>query len=115
MLSEKDSVRLRHMLDYSREAVQLVTGRTRADLDTDRLLELALVRLIELVGEAAARISPLTRDQYPQIPWSLIVSMRNRLIHGYDSIDHDVLWDTLTDDLPTLIADLERIVFPEIG
>ena len=115
MLSEKDGVRLRHMLDYSREAVELVTGRIRADLDTDRLLELALVRLIELVGEAAARISPSTRDQYPQIPWSLIVSMRNRLIHGYDSIDHDVLWDTLTDDLPTLVADLQRIVFSQPG
>ena len=115
MLSEKDGVRLRHMLDYSQEAVELVKGRTRADLDTDRLLELALVRLIELVDEAAARISPSTRDQHPQIPWSLIVSMRNRLIHGYDIIDHDVLWDTLTDDLPTLVADLQRIAFSQPG
>ena len=110
MLSEKDRVRLRHMLDYAREAVEVVRPHTRANLDTDRVLELALVRLIELVGEAAGRVSPSAQVRYPGIPWSLIVSMRNRLIHGYDSIDHDVLWDTLTDDLPTLIGELETIL-----
>ena len=112
MLSEKDAVRLRHMLDYSREAVSLIGGRSREDLDTDRMLELALVRLIEVVGEAAGRVSRAGQARYPQIPWPLIVGMRNRLVHGYDTIDHDALWDTLTDDLPALIAQLEAIVPP---
>ena len=112
MLSEKDALRLRHMLDYSREAVELVRGRSRPDLDRDRLLELALVRLIEVVGEAASRVSPQAQAQYPQVPWALIAGMRNRLVHGYDTIDHDVLWRTLTDDLPALIGELEAIVPP---
>lgn len=112
MLSEKDRVRLQHMLGYCKEAVELIKARSRADLATDRLLELGLARLMELVGEAAARVSPSAQAEYPQIPWSLIVGMRNRLIHGYDSIDPDVLWDTLTDDLPTLIAELETIIPP---
>ena len=112
MLSEKDAVRLGHMLDYSREAVELVAARSRGDLDSDRLLELALVRLIEVAGEAAARVSPATQARHPQIPWALIIGMRNRLVHGYDTVDHQALWDTLTDDLPALIGELESIVPP---
>jgi len=100
------------MLDYSREAVELVRGRSRPDLETDRLLQLALVRLVEVIGEAAARVSPEAQAQYPRVPWARIVGMRNRLIHGYDTIDHDVLWRTLTDDLPALIGELESIVPP---
>ena len=113
MLNEKDRIRIRHMLDYSREAVELAKEATRADLDTNRLLELALVRLLELVGEAAARVSPGVRTSCSEIPWSLIVGMRNRLIHGYDAVDSDVLWDTLSDDLPRLIDELEKTVPPE--
>ena len=112
MLGEKDSNRIRHMLDHSREAVSLARKHTRADLDTDRVLELALVRLIEIIGEAAARVSSEAKAEHPQIPWSPITGMRNRLIHGYDSIDHDALWDTLTDDLPPLIAVLEQVASP---
>jgi len=112
MLNEKDRIRLRHMLDYSREAVEIAKEATRTELDTNRLLELALVRLLELVGEAAGRVSPGAQANYSEIPWSLIVGMRNRLIHGYDAVDHDVLWDTLTEDLPRLIDELERTVPP---
>ncbi len=113
MLNEKDCIRIRHMLDYSREAAELAKEATRPELDTNRLLELALVRLLELVGEAAARVSPGAQASYPEIPWSLIVGMRNRLIHGYDAVDRDVLWDTLSDDLPRLIDELEKTVPPE--
>jgi len=112
MSEHDDSVSLHHMLDHAREAVQFADSRKRSDLDSDRLLELALTRLIEVIGEAAGRVSPATRMKYQTIPWPQIVGMRNRLIHGYDSIDRQLLWDTIQQDLPPLIATLESILGP---
>mgnify|MGYP001608772223 FL=1 len=106
----KSAVRLRHMLDHAREAVSMVRGKTRADLDTDRQLNLALVRLLEIIGEAAGRISKEDRDRYSNIPWPEIVGLRNRLIHGYDEVDFDILWQIVTRDLPPLIKNLEKLV-----
>ena len=101
------------MLDYSREAVVMLRSRTRPDLDQDRLLQLGLTRLIEIVGEAAARVSRETQTQYPQVPWPQIISTRNRLIHGYDFVDLDIPWKTVAEDLPLLVVELEQI--PEAG
>lgn len=110
-MSKRDPLyRLRDMLDYGREAVSLIQGKSRADLDTNRLLNLALVRLLEVIGEAASKVPREECDRYPQIPWSEIVSLRNRLIHGYDQIDFDIVWQILTTDLPLLITELERII-----
>jgi uncharacterized protein with HEPN domain len=95
------------MLDHAREAVALVGGRTRADLAGTRLLQLGLMHLVEIVGEAAARVSEEARARHPAIPWKDVVGMRNKLVHGYDRVDLNVLWDTVTDDLPPLIAALE--------
>jgi len=108
MTLHDDGVRMKHMLDYSREALDLVKDRSRLDLDTDRVLELALVRLLEIIGEAASRVSEEGRERYPEIPWPQIISLRNRLIHGYDSVDMDVLWEILQGDLPALILKLEK-------
>ena len=113
MSGGEKTVRLRHMLDHAREAVSLVKGKMRDDLDADRLLNLALVRLVEIVGEAAARFPRERWSLYPEIPWPQIVSLRNRLIHGYDSIDFDILWEIVTRDLPSLISHLEKIVGSE--
>jgi len=101
------------MLDYSREALGLIQGKTREDLDRDRLLSLGLVRLLEIIGEAANRVSPQCQSQHPSIPWSPIVSLRNRLIHGYDSVDMDILWQILKQDLPGLIEELQKILSKE--
>lgn len=109
-MSKDDLVRLRHMLDNAREAVELTQGKSRPNLDNDRVLCLALVRLLEIVGEAANRVTIATREQNESIPWSQIVGLRNRLIHGYDTINLDILWKILTDDLPPLIDQLERAV-----
>lgn len=103
----------RDMLSHAQEAVALAEGKQRGDLDTDRLLNLALVRLLEVIGEAANRIPVDEQQQHPEIPWPQIVGLRNRLIHGYDAVDFDVLWQIITDDLPPLIAKLEVIVLPE--
>ncbi|MEA2600976.1 MAG: hypothetical protein QOF89_1968 [Acidobacteriota bacterium] len=103
------AVSLRQMLDYSLEAMEMVRGQVRADLDTDRKLNLALVRLLEILGEAANRVPPEDRSRYSQIPWPQLISLRNRLIHGYDQVDFDILWEILTQDLPPLASELERI------
>ena len=78
------------------------------DIDADRQLNLALVRLLEIVGEAAARTTERERGLYPDIPWLEIIGLRNRLIHGYDSVDFDILWIIINKDLPPLIEKLER-------
>ena len=110
MPHSKGAVRLRHMLDHAREAVEMAKGKSRADLDSERKLNLSLVRLLEIVGEAAGRMTPEDRAQYPDIPWPEIVSLRNRLIHGYDSVDFNILWQILKTDLPRLIKKLEKIL-----
>jgi len=110
MLSREDEVRLRHMLDHAREAIAFAAGKTRVDLQHDRLLQLGLVRLIEIIGEAAARVSKVAQAAHPAVPWPQIVATRNRLIHGYDFVDYDILWQTLQDDLPGLVRELERLL-----
>ncbi len=110
MSRHSDPVRLRHMLDHSREAVALVADKTRAHLSGNRLLQLGLVRLVEIIGEAAARVSKDGRARCPTIPWDDVIGMRNKLIHGYDMVDLNILWDTVTDDLPRLIRELEVAV-----
>jgi uncharacterized protein with HEPN domain len=101
---------LHHMLDHAREAVAMVQGKTRRDLDQDRKLNLSLVRLLEIVGEAANRIAKEERSGYADIPWPEIVGLRNRLIHGYDEVDFDILWQIVKQDLPPLVKSLERIL-----
>jgi uncharacterized protein with HEPN domain len=103
------------MMDSAMEAVELIQGKSRADLDTNRVVSLALVRLLEIVGEAANKVTIATQMQYPNIPWSQIVSLRNRLIQGYDTINLDILWKILSDDLPPLIAQFKMIKYPETG
>jgi uncharacterized protein with HEPN domain len=104
------SARLRHMLRHAVEAVEMADGRTRSDLDRERQLNLSLVRLLEVVGEAPSRVTEETRQRHPSIPWGAITGMRNRLIHGYDEVDFDILWDVVRHDLPPLIAELRANV-----
>ncbi len=110
MSRHDEVVRLRHMLDHAREAIALIRVKDRQDLDDDRVLSLALVRLLEIVGEAAGRVSEDTRTRHSTVPWSQVIGLRNRLIHGYDSIDLDILWAILTGDLPGLVSELTRII-----
>ena len=108
MSQNDDQVRLRHMLDAARKAVDFLKGRTRQDLDSDEMVCLAVIRLLEVIGEAAKGISHATRDASPSIPWRQIAGTRDRLIHGYFDVDLDVVWAIVTTDLPGLIAQLER-------
>jgi uncharacterized protein with HEPN domain len=107
-MREDDRIRLRHMLDAAREASGFIEGRKRDDLDTNRMLALALVRAVEIIGEAGATITPETQTELPTVPWREIVGMRNRLIHAYFDVDEDILWSTVKGDLPPLISTLEE-------
>jgi len=109
-MPKDDWIRFQHMLESAREALEISRPHTRSDLDFDRLLLLGLLKLVEIIGEAASRIKPETRIRYPQIPWSDIIDMRNRVVHVYFDIDRDVVWDTVTKDLPPLVEELEKIL-----
>lgn len=98
------------MLDAAREAVTFASGRSAVDLAQDRLLALALVKCIEIIGEAASKVSAETRFRFNQIPWVDIVGMRNRLIHAYFDIDFERICDTIIVDLPPLIVNLELAI-----
>ena len=112
-MPKDDRIRIRHMLDSAREGLAFARDRLRADLDRDRMFALALLKCIEIVGEAAAGLGPEMRERYPEIPWTDIVGMRNRLVHAYFEIDMDRVWDTVTDDLPRLVTQLEGIDLSE--
>jgi uncharacterized protein with HEPN domain len=98
------------MLDAAREAQGFVATRSRSDLDHDRQLLLALVKAVEIIGEAATRVSTETRLEHPKIPWQDIVAMRHRLTHGYYDIDLDIVWSTVTQDLAPLAEALDRVL-----
>ena len=114
-MQKSDSVRLQHMLDGAKEAVSFVKGQTRIALDRDRKLALSLVRLVEVVGEAAAQVTKESQKKYPGIPWPQIIAMRNRLIHAYFDIDLDRVWKIVKDDLPPLITELEKVISDKKG
>jgi uncharacterized protein with HEPN domain len=110
MTQHDDGVTLQQMLDHAAETRDMTAGRSEMDLLNDRMLELAVLRLLEVVGEAAARVSQATRDKHPEIPWPKIVALRNRLIHAYDRVDCEIVWAIVQKDIPPLIAALERAV-----
>ena len=113
MLPEEDRVRLQHMLDAARSAVGFTRGRGRQDLSGDEMLTFALVRALEIIGEAASQVSESAREAVPGIPWQQIVGMRHRLIHAYFEVDLDRVWDTATEYVPELIHELESILAPD--
>jgi len=105
---EDDQTRIHHMLDAAQEAVAFVHDRDRSSLASDRILSLALVKSIEIIGEAASRVTAARREEISDVPWAKIIGMRNRLIHAYFDIELDLVWVTVTKDLPPLIEALGR-------
>jgi len=102
-----DIVRLLHMRDAAREALAFTAGRCRGDLDDDRMLLLALVKAIEIIGEAASQVGQATRERLRTLPWPNIITMRHRLVHAYFDINLDTVWNTVAEDLPPLLSQLE--------
>lgn len=110
MTQHRAEVRIRHMRDHAVEAIQMLGDATEDELRGDRKLQLALVQLIEIIGEAATRIPEEVRRNHPTIPWQLAADMRNKLIHGYDVIEYGIVFDTVKHDLPGLVEQLEAIL-----
>ena len=110
-----DNVYLGHMMDTARRACAKCAGLGRAQFDADENLRLALLHLVQIIGEAARRVSAETRNAHPEIPWLEITGMRHKIVHDYMNIREDLLWEAVTKDLPPLIAMLEKIVRAEDG
>ncbi|MCI0399989.1 MAG: DUF86 domain-containing protein [Gammaproteobacteria bacterium] len=106
-MRKEDDVRLRHMRDAARQAIGFAEDRSRADLDTDLMPVFALVKALEIIGEAANQVSDPTRNEVPELPWADVIGMRHRLIHAYFDINLDILWQTVQQDLPPLITALD--------
>ena len=102
------------MLSAARKAIALARDSVRSDLDENDVLALALTHLLEMLGEAAKGVSPQTKERHPGLPWSQMAATRDRLIHGYFSVDLDIVWQIVRRDLPPVIAALEAMA-PNAG
>jgi uncharacterized protein with HEPN domain len=109
-LPPEDRTRIEHMIEAAETACNSVSGRARDDLETDQMLAFALVRAIEIVGEAANNVSAATRQASADVPWRLIISMRNRVVHAYFDIDREIVWKTATQELPELLPKLRALI-----
>lgn len=109
-MAPEDLIRIRHILDAVKEALTFSREKNRDDLDNNRMLTLAIIKELEIIGEAASKISPEFKATQSHIPWLDIVGMRNRLTHGYFDVDLDLVWITVQEDLPLLQEQLEKMV-----
>lgn len=108
-MSPDDLIRLRHMAEAAQAALDFCQERQRAELDSDAMLRFALTHAVQIIGEAANKVTPAGRAQAAGIEWPVIVGMRNRLVHAYFDVNRDILWTTVTQSLPTLLRQLRSI------
>lgn len=113
MSRRDDPTLVRDMMDAARSAAGAISGAEPAVLAADHVRALGLVKCLEIVGEAAGRLSADFRARHPDIPWGQIIGMRNRLVHAYFDIDYEQVWKALTEELPPLVAQLEKILTDE--
>ena len=104
----EDRVRFQHMLDAARDAIAFTRGRTRHDLDQDRMLLRALVHCVQVIGEAGARMSDKGRARAAELPWPKMVGMRHILVHVYYDIDADAVWRVVEEHLPSLVEVVQK-------
>ena len=109
-MESKDLVRLQHMLDSANAILDFINKKTRKHLNSDRMLSNAIIRELEVLGEAANHISEKTQKSFPDLPWKQIIGMRNTLIHAYFDIDFDIVWKTVKNDLPSFHRQLKAIL-----
>jgi uncharacterized protein with HEPN domain len=105
-----DRIRLHHIADALNSAIRFVQGRRREDLESDEMLAFALVHALQIVGEAAGKVSAETRAQRPGVPWSTMIGMRHRLVHAYFDINLDILWTTAAEAAPALLAQIQPLL-----
>ena len=112
-MSKGDNLYVGHMLDTAQKAVAKLAGKSRSEYDEDENLRLALAHLLQIIGEAARRVSPAFRERYRRVPWNAIIGMRHKVVHDYLIVDYDVVWETVVNDLPPLVELLRHIVGSE--
>ncbi len=110
MTAPDDWSRLKHILDACQEALKFIENQNKEDLQHNRMLALALVKELEIIGEAANNISMDCQLRYPDVPWKDMIGMRNRLVHAYFGINYDIVWRTVTESLPVLLVDVEAVI-----
>lgn len=110
MSTKTDDHYFRDMLDHARRARAIVASISREQYEDDDTQQLALTHLLQIVGEAASRVSAAARDAHPELPWADMIGMRHRLVHDYGNVSRIIVWDTATDDLPRTIEALEQIL-----
>ena len=106
----EDIIRIRHMIEAAEIALRFISGRTRTDIETNELLRFALVQAVQMMGDAASKVTPETRSAVSSVPWADIVFMRNRLVHGYFDINPDIVWETATKDIPDVLPLLRSLL-----
>lgn len=111
-MNRDDEIRLRHMLEAAQDVLDFMHGNTQTDLKTNRLLFLGTVKAVEIIGEAASKISPELREQHSQIPWEQMTGMRHILVHAYYAVDITKVWETVTEPIP-LLVEQRRQILPE--
>ena len=107
---DKDLIRLKHMLDSTKAILSFVEGKNRESLDNERLLLSGIIRELEIIGEAAGKVSADTKNRFLDFPWAQMIGMRNRLIHAYFDVNHDVVWKTVKEVLPSFSISLSKII-----
>ncbi len=110
MPPKDDLVYVGHMLDTAEKALGLMEGNSREDYDDNEPLRIALTHLIQVIGEAARRVSKEFCEAHPEIPWKAIIGMRHKVVHDYFDVDEDIVWDTVVEELEPLIKQLEKVV-----
>lgn len=109
----RDEALLLDILIAARRAIKYMQGVSRADFEKNEMLQDAVTRPLEIIGEAAGQVSENYRETHADIPWHKMIGMRNRLIHEYFRVNYGAVWDTVKEDLPELIQLLEKLVPPE--
>ncbi len=109
-MPQDDVTRLCHILDSAERALRIAARHRREDLVVDEEFELALTKSVEVVGEAASRVSVECQARNPEVPWADVIGMRHRLVHGYYDVNLDILWNTVATDLPPLINQIQRVI-----
>ncbi|MFN8448857.1 MAG: DUF86 domain-containing protein [Anaerolineae bacterium] len=107
---QNDLARLIHIRDAAQKAQRAVEGKTRESLEDDEVLVLALIATLAIMGEAASNLTESFRETHPQIPWALMIGTRHRVVHAYYEVDLDIIWDTVTKNLPSLLHRLDDLL-----